>query len=327
MPHNVHKYFSIDEGSLLGFPITPYNASGQVDATALAQHIEMLLSYGARAIFAACGTGEMQCLTMSEHDLVIATTVESVAGRVPVFSATGFGLQQSVEMIDRAAEAGVDGVLAFPPYMTGHDGESLYGYYSSLAGRSKLPIIIYQRDAVLFSPEVLGALANLPNVVGLKDGTGLVDVIQQQVRSVSDPRFVYFNGTPTAELYVPSMVKAGIASYSSALLNVVPEFAYAFNHAFVSGDSATQRHLIDEVVIPFIELRNRRAGYAVALVKEGINIRGRAVGPVRPPLLPVTATDRSDLHQWLDRLGLAGELKPQSPDARLWTLPANRIHA
>ncbi|WP_054374856.1 5-dehydro-4-deoxyglucarate dehydratase [Rhodococcus rhodochrous] len=321
MSHSVHKYFSIDEGSLLGFPITPYDRMGRIDQDALAQHIEMLLSYGAKAVFAACGTGEMQCLSTDEHDLVIATTVSAVAGRVPVLSAAGFGLHQSIEMIDRAAAAGVDGVLAFPPYMTGSDDESLYGYYAALAGRSKLPLIIYQRDAVLFSPEVLAALGHLPNVVGLKDGTGLVDVVQQQIRAVDDPQFVYFNGTPTAELYVPSMVKAGIASYSSALLNVVPEFAEAFNQAFVAGHTTLQRRLIDDVVIPFIELRNRRAGYAVALVKEGINLRGRSVGPVRPPLLPVTAKDRDDLQSWLNRIGLDGELKPKSQNTEPWSLP------
>lgn len=322
MAHNVQKYFSIDERSLLGFPVTPYDAVGDVDRNALSQHIEMLLSYGAKAIFAACGTGEMQCLTMDEHDVVMMATVDTVAGRVPVFSAAGFGLHQSIEMIDRAAKAGINGVLAFPPYLTAHDDESLYGYYAALEARSKLPLIIYQRDGVLFSPAVLAALAALPNVVGLKDGTGLVDILQRQVKSVEDPRFVYFNGTPTAELYAPSMANAGIASYSSALLNVVPEFAVAFNHAFMSGDTTVQRQLIDDVVIPFVELRNRRAGYAVALVKEGINIRGRSIGHVRPPLLPVTATDRKDLHTWLDRIGLTSELKPKSPDAQPWTLPA-----
>jgi 5-dehydro-4-deoxyglucarate dehydratase len=316
------RYFSINEGSLLGFPITPYTAEGRINEDALASHIDMLLSYGAEAIFAACGTGEMQCLSLDEHERVIDVTVQAAAGRVPVFAAAGFGLDQSIAMIDRAQRCGADGVLAFPPYLSGTDDETLYTYYANLAERSSLPVVIYQRDAVRFSPSVLGALSRLTNIVGLKDGSGEVDLLQRQIREVTDPRFVYFNGTPTAELFAPAMAKAGVRSYSSALLNVVPEFAAAFNSAFRAGDSSLQQRLIDEVVIPFVDLRDRRAGYAVALVKAGVAARGSAVGDVRAPLLTVTDRDYKDLLLWLEALDLAGPLRPRTTDAEPWVLPS-----
>jgi 5-dehydro-4-deoxyglucarate dehydratase len=168
---------------------------------------------------------------------------------------------------------------------------------------------------------VLRALSRLTNIVGLKDGSGEVDVLQRQIREVEDARFVYFNGTPTAELFAPAMAKAGVRSYSSALLNVVPEFAAAFNSAFRAGDSSLQQRLIDEVVIPFVDLRDRRAGYAVALVKAGVAARGSTVGDVRAPLLTVTDKDHQDLLSWLEALDLAGPLRPRSIDAPQWVLP------
>lgn len=322
MPTGTGKYFSINEGSLLGFPITPYTDSGGINDDALASHVEMLLSYGAEAIFAACGTGEMQCLSIDEHERVVRVTAQATAGRVPVFTAAGFGLDQSLAMIDRAQRSGASGVLAFPPYLSSADDETLYAYYAALAARSSLPVVIYQRDAVRFSPSVLGALSRLANIVGLKDGSGEVDLLQRQIREVEDPRFVYFNGTPTAELFAPAMAKAGVRSYSSALLNVVPEFASAFNAAFKSGDGSLQQRLIDDVVIPFVDLRDRRAGYAVALIKAGVAARGCTVGDVRAPLLTVTDKDHRDLLAWLEELDLADPLKPKAADAPQWVLPA-----
>lgn len=315
------KHFRIHEGSLLGFPVTPYTDGGSVDFDRLAWQIEVLLSYGAKAVFVGCGTGEIQCLSPDEHEQIVTAAVKAVDGRVPTFSAAGFGIRLAAELIERAARSGADGVLAFPPYLGGEHADSVHAYFSALAAESPLPLVIYQRDRLAVRPDVLARLAEHPRIVGLKDGSGQVDLLQRQVGAVTDPRFVFFNGTPTAELYAPALSGVGVASYSSALLNVVPEFAEAFNSAFLAGDEELTRELIRRVVVPFVEMRDRMPGYAVSLVKEGVNLRGGRVGPVRTPLPRPTPADRADLADWLESLGLRGPLGPKPDGEPLWSLP------
>lgn len=303
---------TIPDRSLLGFPVTPYGDDGSIAIEQLATQSEVLLSYGAQALFVGCGTGEVQCLSLDEHERLVRGSVEATAGRAPVFGAAGFGLPNAVEMVHRAARAGASAILAFPPYMSSFHQPAVLSYYQQLADESPLPIVLYQRDGIVFSRETLLRLAEHPQVVGLKDGTGAVEMLQAQVNAIHDPRFFFFNGTPTAELFAPALGSLGVSSYSSALLNVVPEFAEQFNTAFLADDTETMRRYTTEVVLPFVELRDRTAGYAVSLIKEGVNLRGGSVGPVRGPLPTPTRRDREDLRRWLASIDLDTPLRPKS---------------
>lgn len=310
---------TIPERSLLGFPVTPYGADGGIAAEQLAAQTEVLLSYGARAVFVGCGTGEIQCLSLREHEQAVRACVEAVAGRVPVFGAAGFGPAQAAEMTQRAAAAGAAAVLAFPPYMSNNRQESVLEHYRTLADVSAVPLVLYQRDGISFSRETLLRLSEHPNIIGLKDGSGVIELLQAQTRAIEDLEFFFFNGTPTAELYAPALGAVGVGSYSSALLNVVPEFAEAFNKAFLADDRQLMIRYIKEVVLPFVEIRDRVPGYAVALVKEGVNLRGGSAGPVRGPLPVISNEDREDLARWLKSIDLDGPLHPKEAGAQLWT--------
>ena len=298
---------------LLGFPITPYDVDGGVDDDALRAQVAMLLAHGAQALFPACGTGEMQSLSPAEYRQVLRACVAEAAGRVPVLPGVGFGHSLAVEMLAVARADGADGALVFPAYMTHTASAGQYDYFASLAASSELGLVLYQRDSTVFSPDEVVALAAVPTIVGLKDGTGRVDLLVNQVDAVAqsiDTDFAFFNGAPTAELIAPAMQTIGITSYSSALLNFVPEVATGFYRALISRDAEKVAELMATAIVPFVRMRDRVPGYAVSLVKAGVALRGLEVGPVRAPLIQPLPEDLHDLQQYLDTLDLAHPLHP-----------------
>jgi 5-dehydro-4-deoxyglucarate dehydratase len=96
----------------------------------------------------------------------------------------------------------------------------------------------------------------------------------------------------------------GISSYSSAVFNFVPEMSWAFYKALMAGDTQKTKHLVEHFYRPLSELRDRKKGYAVALIKAAVRIMGRAVGPVRPPLVNPSPAEEAELKSVIER-GLA----------------------
>lgn len=289
---------------LLGFPLTPFSEGGELSLAAVRSQVERLVSFGVTALFPACGTGEMQSLTSSEYRAVVEACVDEAADRVPVFAGVGFGFGQAVEMTLAATAAGADGVLVFPPYTAPGGGQQAVAYYLELASRAPTNHLIYQRDAIVFTPSQVAELAADRNILGIKDGLGRVDLLRQQMDVIDRSSFAIVNGTPTAELFAPAMATCGIFGYSSALLNVMPELAVEFNRAFRADDVTVVERIMSEAVLPFVEIRDRVPGYNVALVKAGARLRGLDVGWVRSPLTDPTPADVEDLRQLLVRLGL-----------------------
>jgi 5-dehydro-4-deoxyglucarate dehydratase len=93
--------------------------------------------------------------------------------------------------------------------------------------------------------------------------------------------------------------------YSSAVFNFIPATAMRFYRALVAGDQATVDRLLDEFFLPYLEIRNRGAGYAVSIVKAGARLVGRGAGPVRPPLTELTDAEMRDLDRLIERVGRA----------------------
>ena len=95
----------------------------------------------------------------------------------------------------------------------------------------------------------------------------------------------------------------GVPVYSSAVFNFIPATAMRFYQALVAGDHATVDRLLDEFFLPYLEIRNRGAGYAVSIVKAGARIVGRGAGPVRPPLTDLSEAESRDLARLIERVG------------------------
>lgn len=289
---------------LMSFPVTPFDAAGELDLPRFREHFREQLASEASALFVACGTGELFSLGPDEHQDVVRAAVQEAAGAKPVVAGVGYGWGLASEMAQAAQRAGADAVLVLPPYLVQAEQEGLYAHYRRIAEAVSIGIIPYQRANGVLAPETVARLSTLPNLVALKDGHGDVDLLTR-VRLATDGQLPLMNGMPTAELSSYAFRACGVGSYSSAVLNFVPELATAYYRAFVARDAETTDRLLRGFFKPLVELRDKRPGYAVALIKAGVNARRASVGAVRPPLLPPTEEHQERLEKIIaDGLGL-----------------------
>jgi 5-dehydro-4-deoxyglucarate dehydratase len=283
---------------LLFFPITPYQSDGEVDPAELAAHVKRGVDAGAGGVFVACGTGEFSALEQAEYAVVVRAAVEAVAGRVPVFAGAGGPVRTARRFTDLAKDAGADGILLLPPYLSEASGRGLIGYVRE-ATREDLPAIVYNRANARFNEDSAVAVARLPQVIGFKDGAGDLDLMIRIVRAVrdqgNDPSFLFFNGMPSAEVTQRAYRAIGVPLYSSAAFAFAPRVALAYYDALETGDLATLDALERAFYHPIARLRARGTGYAVSLIKAGVELAGYPSGGVRPPLTNVTQPDREEL--------------------------------
>jgi 5-dehydro-4-deoxyglucarate dehydratase len=288
---------------LLAFPVTPFTPENEIDLPRFCEHVEWQLSFGPAALFVCGGAGEFWSLSPREYALLVRAGVEQTRGRLPVIASTGYCMPMAGEFARAAEYAGADGLLVMPPYLLTPEPAGLEAHYRALAGATRLGLILYQRDNAVFPPASLVRLAELPSVIGLKDGLGQMERLLRQRQAVGD-RLCFMNGMPTAEMSAPAFAGVGIRTYSSSVYNFVPALASEFYRALYSEDATTTTRLIEGFYRPFVELRDKARGYTVSLLKVGMDLVGRPVGPVRPPLVNPPEEHRAALREILAGVGV-----------------------
>ena len=116
-------------------------------------------------------------------------------------------------------------------------------------------------------------------------------------------RFSYLGGLPTAEVYAAAYKALGVPVYSSAVFNFIPKTAMEFYRAVARDDHGTIGKIIDDFFLPYLDIRNRKAGYAVSIVKAGATISGYSAGPVRTPLTDLLPDEYEALAALIDKQG------------------------
>lgn len=283
---------------ILFFPVTPFDATGAIDHALLAEHIESRMPFSPGAVFPACGTGEFHALSLAEVDAVVATTVATVKGRVPVFAGAGGPLGHAIECARVAEAAGADGLLVLPPYLVGGPSSGIVAYVEAIVAATKLPVIVYHRGTAQYTAATVARLAENPQVIGFKDGTGDIGLAQEIVRTVAASGrddFLFFNGLLTAELSQGAYRGIGMPLYSSAAFAMAPAIANAYYDAYTAGDEVRRNELLDGFYAPLVRLRDETPGFGVSLIKAGLRLEGLAVGSVRPPLADPTAEQEERL--------------------------------
>ncbi|MFI9381583.1 5-dehydro-4-deoxyglucarate dehydratase [Kutzneria sp. NPDC052558] len=276
---------------VLFFPVTPFTPDGEVAEDVLAEHVKHGVAAGPGGVFVACGTGEFHALEPEEFERAVRVAVEATAGRVPVFAGAGGSAPLARKFAAAAKRAGADGLLLLPPYLVGCPAGGVARYVAEVVNSTDLPVIVYQRNNAVFTPEAAVEVAKLPNVIGFKDGLGDMDLMQRIVLSVResvDKPFQFFNGLPTAEMTQPAYRGIGVELYSSAVFCFAPEISLAFYNAVTAGDTEQVNALLHGFYKPLVELRDKVPGYAVSLVKAAVVRGGLDVGGVRAPLLDPT---------------------------------------
>ena len=288
---------------LLSFPITDFDAAGDFRADTYAKRLEWLMPYGATVLFAAGGTGEFFSLTAQDYSAVVSTAVNTCRGGVPIVAGAGGPTRQAIAFAQEAERLGAQGILLLPHYLTEAGQDGLAAHVEAVCRSVKLGVIIYNRGACRLQAETLVKLAErCPNLIGFKDGIGDIELMVTIRRKLGD-RFAYLGGLPTAEVYAAAYKALGVPVYSSAVFNFIPKTAMEFYRAVATDDQATMGRLLDTFFLPYLEIRNRKPGYAVSIIKAGAKIVGYDAGPVRPPLVDLSADESARLAALIHALG------------------------
>jgi 5-dehydro-4-deoxyglucarate dehydratase len=288
---------------LLSFPITDFDAQGDFVPSTYADRLEWLAPYGATALFVAGGTGEFFSLTPEDYSRVVKVAVETCRGKVPILAGAGGPTRTAIAYAQEAERLGAHGILLMPHYLTEASQDGLVEHVAAVCDAVKFGVVIYNRNVCKLNAQSLLELADrCPNLIGFKDGVGEIETMVSIRRKLGD-RFTYLGGLPTAEVYAAAYKALGVPVYSSAVFNFIPKTAIEFYEAIRTDDHATTNRLIDDFFLPYLDIRNKKAGYAVSIVKAGATLVGHTAGPVRTPLIDLNPQECEQLTALIQRLG------------------------
>lgn len=290
------------KSGLLSFPVTHFTEDLQVDEEGYRKHLSWLADYPVAGLFAAGGTGEGFSLSLEETDQVVRAAVDEVAGAMPVLAPATGSTSNAIAQAKAAEAAGADGILLMPPYLTEAGQAGLVEHASRVCEATGLGVIVYSRANAVLRDEAVEQLAERnPTLIGFKDGVGNIEQMTRTYARVGD-RLIYVGGLPTAETFALPLLQLGVSTYSSALFNFAPKWAVEFYDAVRAQDRDEVYRRLNEFVIPYLDIRDRTAGYAVSIVKGGLTAIGRPAGPVRPPLTDLREDEIDELRELIARI-------------------------
>ncbi|WP_313225125.1 5-dehydro-4-deoxyglucarate dehydratase [Stutzerimonas nitrititolerans] len=300
---NPQELKAILSSGLLSFPVTDFDQQGDFSRSGYIKRLEWLAPYGAKALFAAGGTGEFFSLTPQEYPEVIRTAVDTCAGQVPILAGVGGPTRQAIAYAQEAERLGAKGLLLLPHYLTEASQDGVAAHVEQVCKSVKIGVVVYNRNVCRLTASHLEQLVErCPNLVGYKDGLGDVELMVSIRRRLGD-RLAYLGGLPTAEVYAAAYKALGVPVYSSAVFNFIPRTAMRFYEAVSRDDHDTVGKLIDDFFLPYLNIRNRRKGYAVSIVKAGARIAGHDAGPVRAPLTELLPDEYERLAALIEKQG------------------------
>ncbi|HHJ36547.1 MAG TPA: 4-hydroxy-tetrahydrodipicolinate synthase [Gammaproteobacteria bacterium] len=240
-------------GSMVAL-VTPMQVDGSIDFQSLANLVEFHIENNTTAIVSMGTTGESATLNMEEHCEVMARTVELVGGRIPVIAGTGANSTwEAIELTRCAQQGGADACLLVTPYYNKPPQEGLFQFYKKIAETVDIPQILYNvpgRTAVDMLPETVNRLADIDNIVGLKDATGDLDRLAEMQALLGDKEFDLFSGDDATGTEFMLRGGDGVISVTN---NVAPKAMAAMCEAALAGN----RELAESLNQPLTGLHER----------------------------------------------------------------------
>lgn len=284
---------------LIGFGVTPFHQDLTIDEQSLRQNAAHLAKY-CDLVVALGNNGEIFSLSLNEQKLVGRTVVEEVGKRKPVLVGTGFSLPDTCELAQAAEAYGADGILILPPHFSRSNEEGMFAYYQAAAKATDLGVILFQTPEFDFSPALLRRLAEIPNVVGLKDEHGDMKQFVRQRAAVGD-RFEMLCGV--GEILMPSYAALGVRGFTSGIVNFMPQTSREIMTCLQNRQLEEAARIVERDTLAIFDMRVKQPGYSTSVIKEAMNLCGINVGPVRPPLPALVAADREHLRVILSKCG------------------------
>ncbi|HVL11203.1 MAG TPA: 4-hydroxy-tetrahydrodipicolinate synthase [Gemmata sp.] len=283
--------------------VTPFTASQELDLPRLKAHIDWQLDRGVHGIFVLGTTGEFYALDEAEKQAVVAAAVAHVGGRSPVFAGTGAETTREVVRLTKMAEKeGAAGVSVITPYFIKPTQAELYDHFKRVAESTGLPVVLYNNPATCgglsVEPDTVAKLAQVPNIVGIKDSSGDLQNTIEILRSTARDKFAVLNGRDTLIL---AALQFGAQGAIPASCNVAPDLCVGIYESFAKGDGQAAK----EFQARLHPVRTAMSlGTGNGAIKEALSLIGRPCGPNRSPVGPLGDDKRARLMGILEKAGL-----------------------
>jgi 4-hydroxy-tetrahydrodipicolinate synthase len=281
--------------------VTPFK-NGSLDEEGLRRLIEFQVQGGVDGIVPCGTTGEASTLSYEEHERVIELVVKFVNGRVPVISGTGSNsTHETIEMTEVARKLGSDMVLLVAPYYNRPTQEGLYQHFKAVAQGVDLPMILYNiptRTGVNMLPELVARLAEIPNIVGIKEASGSLQQVAEIYR-LTKGKFTILSGDDN--IFLP-MMALGATGVISVLSNILPTRLKALAKAFLDERNIERARDLHMELMPLFQAMFVEVNPVP--VKESLYFMGLIERELRLPLVPLADKNREYLKSVLKEFGL-----------------------
>jgi 4-hydroxy-tetrahydrodipicolinate synthase len=287
-------------GSLTAL-VTPFEKSGRFDEKAFRSLVAWQIAEGTTGLVPVGTTGESPTLDHEEHERVIAAVTERAAGRIPVIAGTGSNsTAEAIRLTKFAKRAGADASLQVGPYYNKPTQEGYYRHFAAIAEAVDLPQVIYNipgRTGGNIVPDTLIRLAEIPQVVGVKEATSSLDAASQVAGGCD---LTVLSGDDSLTLPILAVGGRGVVSVVG---NVVPRDMQALVRAFLKGDPAEALKWHRKL----FPLCRDLLGVATnpIPIKAALALLGRGTGELRLPMCPLDAAGEERIRQTLIRYGLS----------------------
>ena len=290
--------------SVVTINVTPFGADGGIDVDAYSALVDRCVGAGIDVVTANGNTGEFYALDAAERAVAVRATVGAAAGRAVVLAGVGHAAQEAAAEAVEATRAGAHGVMVHQPVHPYQSTEGWVGYHRQVA--DAIPdhgVVCYVRNPTIGAEAFVRLAAACPNVVGVKyavpDPIALADIIGV----VGTERLVWSCGL--AESWAPYFWLSGARGFTSGLATVAPEQSLALLDTLRKGDTGAAM-AVWQRLRPFEELRARNhSALNVSVVKEALAQLGLCRPDVRPPITPLTGSERDEVRKILADLAVA----------------------
>lgn len=280
--------------------VTPFR-DGAVDERALTELVELQIAAGVDGLVPCGSTGEAATLSHAEHQRVVEVVVTAARGRVQVIAGTGSNsTSEAIQLTHHAKEAGADGALLISPYYNRPTQEGVVAHYTEIARQTAFPLLVYNIPARTGSnvlPATIARLAEVDQIVGVKESCGDLNQIAHVIASVPDS-FAVLSGDDWAVL--PLLALGGKGAIST-VSNVAPGEMVELVRAFRAGDLARAR-AVHFRLLPLLDALFCETNPIP--VKAALAMRGLLQEELRLPLVPISNGNRERLQAVLKELGL-----------------------
>ncbi|MDX1965807.1 MAG: 4-hydroxy-tetrahydrodipicolinate synthase [Planctomycetaceae bacterium] len=279
--------------------VTPFKDGG-VHEAALKKMVDWHVAEGTNGLCPVGTTGESPTLTHEEHERVIAIVCQHAAGRIKVMAGTGSNsTSEAIQLTKFAKSVGADGAMMVAPYYNKPTGEGFYQHYLAVAEAVDIPIILYNipgRTAKNMEPDVVARIAEIPNVVAIKEATGSMD---QASRTLAETNLSVLSGDDSLTLPLLALGGSGIVSVVG---NIVPKDMLVLLKAFREGrlaDAQAAHYKLFALCRDMLGLATNPIP-----VKAAMKMLGRDTGELRLPMTPLGEAEERKLRQTLVNYGL-----------------------